>query len=55
MRYPQHRHRARTPAPQRNRDREYFMLREAWRIAHPQATPAEYEREMTRIARLLGL
>lgn len=41
--------------PERNRDREYVILREAWRVRHPRATPRQYEAAMTRLAKELGI
>lgn len=55
MRYRQYRNTKPRLDPERNRDRDYVMLREAWRARHPDATSREYEEAMRKIAARLGI
>lgn len=37
------------------KDRAYEMYKQQWLLAHPNASPDEYQRAMTEIARKIGL
>lgn len=51
----QYRRMARQNAPQAERWKEYEQRKQGWLRTHPEATHAEYEKEMRAIAKRLGV